>query len=73
MSIKAIALELYKAHQKVSMLEKKLEAAPLTEKDTIRQELRLATQEYLQLRRILNGEKSPSPFRSDISTFKRKK
>lgn len=73
MSIRAIALEVYKAQQKVGRLEKKLEAASLAEKDSVRWELQVATREYRQMRRILDGEKVPSPVRSDLSTFKRKK
>lgn len=71
MSIKAIALELYKAQQKVSSLEKKIEAAPLSEQNDLKEELRLAQSELRQYRSILNGEKSPSPYSSKPSTFKR--
>jgi 5-bromo-4-chloroindolyl phosphate hydrolysis protein len=70
MSIRAIALELYRAQQKLSELETKLEQAPLGEKEAIRQELREAQAEWQMLRKILDGEKSPSPFKSKPSTFK---
>ena len=71
MSIRAIALELYSAQKKVSELEAKLEGAPPHQKETVRQELRDAQAEWRVLRKILDGEKSPSPFKSRPSTFKR--
>lgn len=71
MSIKAIALELYRAQQKVSDFEARLEKAPLNEKEALRAELREAKAEWQILRNMLDGEKSPSPYRSQSSTFKR--
>ena len=65
MSIKAIALELYRAQQKVSKLEALVEEeASINEKDALREELREAMAEWQVLRNILNGKKSSSPFRS---------
>ena len=71
MSIKAIALELYRAQQKVSKLEARLEEASINEKDALREDLREAKAEWQVLRNILNGEKSTSSVRSRLSTFKR--
>lgn len=61
MSIKLIAIELYKAQQKVHKLEEKLEAAQLQEKDGIRKELRVAMAELRQMRNMLEGQKASSP------------
>ena len=70
MSIKALALELYRCQQRVDALKKELAAAPLNRQDELREELRLATAELTQLRKMLEGAKTPSPFRSKPSTFK---
>ena len=70
MSIRAIALELYRAQQKVGSLEAKLEEAPLDKKESLRLELREAQAEWKMLRKILDGEKAPLPFKSKPSTFK---
>lgn len=61
MSIKLIAIELYKVQQKVHQLEEKLEAAHLKDKDGIREELRVAMAELRQMRNMLEGQKASSP------------
>jgi hypothetical protein len=66
MSIKAIALDLYRAQQKVSKLEARLEEASVNAKDALREELREAKAEWQVLRNILNGKKSTSPVRSRL-------
>lgn len=63
MSIKAIAQDLYKAQQKVSSIEKKLESASPKEADILRGELRVAKREYDMIRKMLDGEKESSSFR----------
>ncbi len=63
MSIRAIAQDLYKAQQKVSALEKKIETATLAEIDELRGELRIAKREFDMIRKMLNGEKESSGFR----------
>lgn len=73
MSIKALALELYKAKQKVDRLEAQLEEATINETESIRNELHEAQAELKILRNILNGEKTPSPYRTNPSTFKRER
>jgi hypothetical protein len=73
MSIKALALELYRAQQKVDRLEAQLEEAPISEMESLRNELREAQAEFKILRNILNGEKTPSPYRTNPSTFKRER
>ena len=68
MSIKALAMELYKAQQKVHRLQDKLEKASLGEKDQLRYELKGAEADLKQLRRTMDGEKEPSPF--SVNSFK---
>jgi len=58
MSIRLIAIELYKAQQLVSKLENELEIAPHGNKDAIREKLRVARAEMMQLRKILDGRKA---------------
>lgn len=58
MSIRLIAIELYKAQQLVSKLENELENAPHGNKDGIREKLRVARAEMMQLRKILDGRKA---------------
>lgn len=70
MSIKALALELYRAQQNVSKLEFQLQEASSGDKQMIEEELREAQAELKQLRRILDGEKTPSPYRTFPSSFK---
>ena len=62
MSIKALAIELYRAQQKVDRLEKELARAELKDKERIRQELQVAIAERKQLRKMLDGAKTPNPF-----------
>ena len=73
MSIRALALELYRAQQKVEQLEARLADAPYSEQEALREKLREARAEWKILRNMLNGEKSPSPYQSRRpSTFKRR-
>ena len=60
MSIKALALELYRAQQKVSAREKELEDAALGERDAVRRTLDEARREYSMLRKMMDGEKETS-------------
>jgi hypothetical protein len=66
MSIKALALELYRAQQKVSGLEKELEQAAHQEKNLLMDELRVAVSEMKMLRRMLDGAKVESPFTNRV-------
>ena len=68
MSIKALAIELYKAQQKVHRLQDRLEKASLGEKDQLHRELKGAEAELNQLRRMLDGEKEASPL--SVNSFK---
>lgn len=62
MSIRAIALELYRAQQKVNRLENEKASAPPQAEDHINDELRLARAELTQLRKMLDNAKGESPF-----------
>ena len=57
MSVKALAIDLYKAQQKVSGLESELENPAAPDKEKIREELRIARAEWKILRSMLDGEK----------------
>ncbi len=63
MSIKLIAVDLYRAQKAVWKLEKELEEATLKDKEAIKRKLRQAQAEWQQLRNIMDGEKRPSVFR----------
>ena len=62
MSIRAIAIELYRAQQKVARLENELEQAAPEEKGLLEEELRAARLELRQMRTMLDGAKVESPF-----------
>ncbi len=66
MVIKALAVELYRAQQKVHKLQDLFEKAPLTEKERLRQELRTATAECEQLRRLVEAKKQKPLFRTSF-------
>ena len=72
MSIKHLALDLYRAQQKVDRLEKTLAAAAPGELAAIEEELRGAKAEWLMLRKMLDGEKENSLLRSRTGVFGRK-
>ena len=55
--LKALAKDLYRAQQRVHRLQEQLENAPLPEKEAIRRELRGATAECNQLRRLVEAKK----------------
>ena len=62
--IKALAIELYRAQQKVHRLQEQLENAPLSEKEAIGRELRAATAECNQLRRLVEAKKQQPLYRT---------
>lgn len=57
MSIKALALELYRAQQKVEMIKRKIETSPGGENKILENELRAAQKERQMLRKMLDGQK----------------
>lgn len=60
MSIKLLAIELYRAQQNVDHLQAQLEAAPLGASEVVREELRQAQAELQQLRKMLDDKKTSS-------------
>ncbi|MDD3813760.1 MAG: hypothetical protein PHZ02_03860 [Desulfocapsaceae bacterium] len=62
MSIKLLAIELYRAQQNVARLEEKLEALPLHANTDLREELRQSQAELQQLRKMLEDKKTSSSF-----------
>lgn len=69
MSIRAVALEVYKAHQKVESLEKEYEEASPAEQEALARELEFARKELSMLRKMLDGEKESGSFRKRFSGF----
>ncbi len=58
MSIRLLAIELYRAQREVDRLEKELAAAPYREQDAIRDLLRRKKAEWQQIRNMLDGAKA---------------
>lgn len=69
MSIRAIAVDLYQAKQKVAQLEKDLEDAPHAEKEPLTMELKYARKEFDLIRKMLDGKKDSSSFRKRFTQF----
>lgn len=69
MSIKALAVDLYKAKQRMESLEKQLETVAQSAKVDLDQELKYARQEFETLRRMLDGEKESGSFRKKFTGF----
>ncbi len=67
MVIKALALELYRAQQNVHKLQDQLEQAALSDKERIKEELRVASAECRQLRRMVEGKKQKPLFRTSFN------
>jgi len=60
MSIRLIAIELYRCQREVDRLEKELESAPVFEKDAVRERLRKARAARDRMRDMLDGQKDAS-------------
>lgn len=69
MSIRAMALDLYRAQQEVEALQKKHDSATTEEKKDLDQELNLAVKEMKMLRKMLDGAKESGAFRQRFSGF----
>lgn len=72
MSIKRLALDLYKAQQNVERLERAIAEALPNEPADLKEELRGAMAEWQMLRKILDGEKENAVLRSRSGVFGRK-
>ena len=62
MSIKALAVELYRAQQQVDMIQKKIEAGSSGEQKKLENELKIAQKEWQMLRKMLDGRKESGNF-----------
>jgi Ni,Fe-hydrogenase III large subunit len=69
MSIRALALELYRAQKKVAELQKAIAAVGHGVSDKLSQELREAEKEMSMLRKMLDGEIESGEFRKRFSRF----
>jgi hypothetical protein len=63
MPIRMIAKELYELLQEVEKLEAEIEAAAPHKREVMRERLRRLKAEQDRMRKILDGEKIPPPFR----------
>ena len=63
MSIRMIAKEFYALQREVDRLEKDLQSASPEEKEGLEEQLRKARAERDRMRRMLEGNKEPSPYR----------
>ena len=66
MSIRMIAKEHYHLLQQVEKLEAEIASAPLHEREALRDRLRKLKAERNRMRKILDGEKAPPPFRQPL-------
>lgn len=71
MSIRALAVDLYKAQQKVAQLEKAIAEGGEVEKNAMAQDLAIAKKEQEMLRKMLDGEKESGDFRKRFKNFGR--
>ncbi|MFW2367442.1 MAG: hypothetical protein ACN4GW_13575 [Desulforhopalus sp.] len=69
MSIRALAKDVYRAQQKFNRLEKDFMSAEHADKQALSQKLKLAEQELLLLRKMLDGEKESGDFRKKFDGF----
>ncbi len=69
MSIKAIALELYRAKQNVDRILKEIEKNSSKEQQVLRNELKVAQKEWQMLRKMLDGQKESGPFQKRFTQF----
>ena len=58
-----IAKEFYALQQEVESLERKLQSSPQENKEELEELLRKARSERDRMRRMLEGNKEPSPYR----------
>lgn len=64
MSIRLIAIELYRVQQKLHKLQDQYESGTPIEREKIKYALKAAQLECHQLRRLVEAEKEPAPERS---------
>jgi len=66
MSIRMIAKELYHLLQEVEKLEAQIKSAPFHEQERMKDHLRKLKAERNRMRKALDGEKAPPPFRQPL-------
>ena len=69
MSIRRIAVDLYKAQQNRDTVKAKLEKATPMEIADLERELQVAEQEYKMIKRMLDGKKESGAFRTKFGQF----
>ena len=69
MSIKALALDLYRSHTEVCSLRQAVENAMPNEQEALKRKLKKAESEYRILRKMLDGEKETASSRKRFSRF----
>jgi len=69
MSIRLLAVELYRAQQKVDRIQKEIDKADYKEQESLQDELRIAGKELQLLRKMLDGRKESGSFRKKFSTL----
>ncbi len=69
MSIKLLAVELYRAQQKVDSIQKEIEKADYKEQESLKSELKVARKEWQMLRKMLDGKKESGSFNKKFSKF----
>jgi hypothetical protein len=61
-----IARELYRLEQEVEKLEKRMRGAPVGDREALEEQLRKIRAERNRMRRILEGNKEPPPYRTAL-------
>ncbi len=69
MSIKALALELYRAKQNVDRIQREIESNSSKEQQVLKNELKIAQKEWQMLRKMLDGQKESGPFQERFAGF----
>lgn len=69
MSIKALALELYRARQNVDRVQKEIEISSGETEQSLKDELKIAEKEWQMLRKMLDGQKESGSFKKRFSQF----
>ena len=66
MSIRMVAKELYRLQKEVEKLEAEIKSAPFHEQEHMKDHLRKLKAERNRMRKALDGEKVPPPFRQPL-------
>lgn len=69
MSIKALALDLYRAQQTVDKIRKSIEKGAWEQQEILKEELKVAEREHQMLRKMLDGRKESGSFKDRFAKF----